>query len=97
MSIYAVTYSYVPETEEMTATRPSHVDFLARLHSDGRILASGRLTESEPLGALIVLNAESAAEAESIMDGDPFFAGGFVAERLIRCWNIAFGSVGDQG
>lgn len=97
MSIYAVTYTYVPETEEMVQARPAHVDFLGRLHERGRLLASGRLTESDPLGALLIITGEDRAEVESLMDGDPFHSGGFIAERLVRRWNIAFGVVGAAG
>ncbi|MEV4902770.1 YciI family protein [Citricoccus sp. NPDC055426] len=93
MAAYAVTYAYVPETEEMVAVRPTHVDFLKGLHEQGTLLVSGRLTEAEPLGALLIIKGDSVDEVASIMDGDPFYAGGFVAERTVRKWNIAFGSI----
>ena len=93
MSAYAVTYAYVPETEEMTATRDRHVEFLKGLHEKGDLLVSGRLTEAEPLGALLIIRGESVAEVEAIMDGDPFYAGDFVAERTVRRWNIVFGAI----
>lgn len=93
MAAYAVTYAYIPETEEMVAVRPSHVDFLQGLHDRGTLLVSGRLTEADPLGALLIIRGESVAEVEAIMDGDPFFQGGFVAERTVRKWNIVFGAI----
>lgn len=93
MAAYAVTYAYVPETEEMVAVRPSHVDFLAGLHEQGTLLVSGRLTEAEPLGALLIIRGDSVEEVSQVMDQDPFYAGGFVAERTVRRWNIAFGSI----
>ncbi|GAA1130762.1 YciI family protein [Citricoccus alkalitolerans] len=93
MTAYAVTYAYVPETEEMVATRPSHVEFLSGLHEQGTLLVSGRLTEAEPLGALLIIKGESVDEVSSVMDGDPFFQAGFVAERTVRKWNITFGSI----
>lgn len=97
MALYAVTYAYVPETEQMTAARPAHVDFLANLHQQGRLLASGRLTECDPLGALLIITGDSTTEVESLMDEDPFHIGGFIAERLVRQWNVAFGVVGAAG
>lgn len=93
MAAYAVHYTYVPETDEMTAARPAHVDFLTELHSAGTLLVSGRLTEGDPLGALLIIRGESVEEVEKIMDGDPFFSGGFVAERQVRRWNIVFGAI----
>jgi uncharacterized protein YciI len=97
VALYAVTYAYVPETEQMTQARPAHVDFLAGLHEQGRLLASGRLTECDPLGALLVITGDSVADVEALMDGDPFHVGGFIAERLVRQWNVAFGVVGAAG
>lgn len=93
MSAYAVTYEYVPETEEMAEIRPTHVDFLKSLHESGTLLTSGRLTECDPLGALLIIKGDSAAAVESIMDEDPIYAGGFVSERRVRRWNIAFGGL----
>lgn len=93
MAAYAVHYTYVPETAEMTAARPGHVDFLTELHAAGTLLVSGRLTEGDPLGALLIVRGESVEEVESIMDGDPFYTGGFVAERQVRRWNIVFGAI----
>lgn len=93
MAAYAVTYAYVPETEEMVAARPSHVDFLKGLNEQGTLLVSGRLTEADPIGALLIIKGESVDEVAAIMDGDPFFAGGFVAERTVRRWNIVFGAI----
>ncbi|GAA4776113.1 YciI family protein [Citricoccus nitrophenolicus] len=93
MAAYAVTYAYVPETEEMTQTRPSHVEFLQGLHEQGTLLVSGRLTEADPLGALLIITGDSVDEVSEIMDGDPFHQGGFIAERTVRRWNIAFGSI----
>lgn len=97
MSIYAVTYAYVPETDAMNEARPAHVDFLGTLYENGRLLASGRLVETDPLGALLIITGEDQAEVETLMNDDPLYAGGFVAERLVRRWNIAFGVVGALG
>lgn len=93
MSAYAVTYAYVPENEEMAAIRPTHVEFLKSLHERGTLLVSGRLTECDPLGALLIIEGDSVADVEAIMDEDPIFSGGFVSERLVRRWNIAFGGI----
>lgn len=93
MAAFAVTYTYVPETQEMTDTRPEHVEFLKGMYEEGRLLVSGRLTDAEPLGALLIIRAESVEEVEGVMDGDPFHRGGFITERLVRRWNIVFGSI----
>ena len=93
MSAYAVTYAYVPENDEMAEIRPTHVDFLKSLHENGTLLISGRLTECGPLGALLIIKGDSVEEVEEIMNEDPIYSGGFVSERLVRKWNIAFGAI----
>ncbi|MGD7003569.1 YciI family protein [Corynebacterium halotolerans] len=93
MAEYAVTYAYVPENDEMAAIRPTHVDFLRELHERGTLLVSGRLTECDPLGALLIIRGDSVEEVEATMDEDPIYSGGFVSERLVRRWNIAFGGI----
>lgn len=93
MTAYAVVYAYVPETEAMAEARPGHVEFLKELHTNGELLVSGRLIEGDPEGALLIIKGESVAEVEQLMDADPLYSGGFIAERRVRRWNIAFGSI----
>ncbi|WP_211439377.1 YciI family protein [Corynebacterium glutamicum] len=96
MAAYAVTYAYVPENDEMAAIRPTHVNFLKNLHEQGTLLISGRLTECDPLGALLIIKGDSVEEVEAIMDQDPIYSGGFVSERLVRQWNVAFGAIAEK-
>lgn len=93
MSAYAVVYTYVPESEEMAAIRPTHVEFLKKLHEEGTLLVSGRLLETDPEGALLIIKGDSVSEIENIMNQDPIYDGGFVANRRIGKWNVAFGSI----
>lgn len=98
MTDYAVRYEYVRSSAaQRDLHRPEHVEFLRGLYESGRIAASGRLEDSARPGALIVVRAADANDAEKLLEGDPFWTAGVIAERDIREWNVAFGSVGTTG
>ncbi len=90
--LYAATYTYVDRPAELAAVRPEHRTYLDRLATEGKLLASGPLgSATEPIGALIILDAESAEAAAALLDGDPFAAAGFIAERTIQPWTPVLG------
>ncbi|MCF7552333.1 MULTISPECIES: YciI family protein [Pseudonocardia] len=92
MGIYAVTYTYGPDTDvARDAHRPRHKDFLADLHEAGTLRASGPLADGT--GALLLLEAESDAQVEHLLDGDPFRQEGLIGERTVRGWSIVFGGL----
>ncbi|WP_402371972.1 YciI family protein [Isoptericola rhizosphaerae] len=89
MSVYAVTYVYAPDSvAARDRARPAHRDHLQALCADGAVLVSGPLpaTDDEPDGALIVVTAPSAAEADALLGTDPFRREGLVAEVSVREW-----------
>lgn len=93
MPTFAVTYSY----SDVTAAgrdqhRPRHVEFLQSQFDDGRLLKSGPFGPDEAPGALLLINGESKADVEALMNQDPFFQNNLVEERSIRQWNIFFGA-----
>lgn len=85
MAIYAVTYGYTPDEEARDQLRPEHRAFLAGL---GELLLSGPTDDD---GALLLFEAKSAAELEEVLDEDPFWAEGLVAERTVVEWNPVLG------
>ena len=71
MAYYAVEYVYNPSmTETMDEVRPTHRAFLSSLLEQGINVASGPLAGEVP-GALILINAESQADVEQILNQDP--------------------------
>nr|DAE55602.1 MAG TPA: 5-chloro-2-hydroxyhydroquinone dehydrochlorinase [Caudoviricetes sp.] len=87
MSYYAVEYVYNPSmTETMDEVRPTHRAFLSGLLEQGINVASGPLVGEIP-GALILINAESQADVERILNEDPFYVAEVIQARLIREWN----------
>ena len=81
MAYYAVEYVYNPSmTETMDEVRPTHRAFLSALLE--------QLIEATTIpGALILINAESQADVERILNEDPFYVAEVIQARLIREWN----------
>lgn len=93
MGTFAVTYAYSAATSaRRDEHRPRHVAFLQEQFDDGRLVTSGPFGPGEDPGALLIIQADSKADAEALMDQDPFFRHGLVEHRSIRQWNIVFGA-----
>ena len=60
-------------------------DRLATLKANGQLAASGPFTDDS--GALIVYEAPSTAEAEKLLQGDPFNQNGIFVKYVLRPWN----------
>lgn len=89
MTYFAVTYTYSPDSEEIINLRPTHREFVAELHEKGQIVGSGPFTDGEG-GALIVIELEDGstlADAEALMNRDPFHTENVLENRSIRVWN----------
>lgn len=87
MAKFAAIYTY-GDIAKRDATRPEH-----RVYLQG-LLASGELWESGPFvddkGALLVYEADSEAEARSMVDNDPYVKNGCLSDVVIREWNRLF-------
>lgn len=89
MSTFAVTYHYTDDVAKRDEVRPTHREFLLGLHAEGVVRASGPADGGS--GALVIVEADSADAALSILDADPFVAQGVVAERSARQWEVVIG------
>jgi len=93
MSIYAVSYTYSDDVATRDEVRPSHRDFLRGLNAEGVVRASGPVDGG--IGALVVLEAESAEDALRILDADPFQVRRVIAERSVRQWDVVIGGLAE--
>jgi uncharacterized protein YciI len=93
MSIYAVSYTYSDDVATRDEVRPSHRDFLRGLNAEGVVRASGPVDGG--IGALVVLEAESAEDALRVLDADPFQVRGVIAERSVRQWDVVIGGLAE--
>lgn len=70
-------------------TRPIHLEYLESL-GDTVVLAGPFLGDDDkPNGSLIVIRADSLADAEAIAARDPYVAAGLFASTEVRAWNWA--------
>jgi hypothetical protein len=90
MPYFAVLYTYADAPADLDAHRPAHRAFLRTLLDAGTMLAAGAYTD-EPAGALLLFQADSADEVDTILAGDPFRAQGLVTGQVIRGWSAAIG------
>ena len=82
---YAAMIEYISDKEKIQSIRPVHRQYLATLKENGNLAASGPTMDD--YGALIIYEANSPEEAESLLKGDPFHANGIFVRWLIRPWN----------
>ena len=94
MSLFAVTYHYSAEPNELAGLRPAHREFTAKLFDDGVLVTSGPFIDYA--GALLLVKAESVEAVSALLDNDPFDIAGFIGERVILQWNPLYGRMKDQ-
>ncbi|MCF4121204.1 YciI family protein [Antribacter sp. KLBMP9083] len=89
MTTFAVTYTYADDSAALEKVRPDHRAFLRELNAAGTLHASGPLPGAG--GALLILEAVTAGEVESILDDDPFAKAGLIVGRGVREWEVVIG------
>lgn len=81
-----VIYEYVPDILERRGEhRDAHLAWLRQWQDDGRLLAAGAFGDP-PGGALFLLRDE--ADAQAMIDGDPYVAAGLVVSSRIEPWTV---------
>jgi uncharacterized protein YciI len=78
--------------ERRLAARPAHLERLAKLKSEGRLLLAGPFPAIDAVdpgpagfsGSLIVAEFESLAEARAWADADPYVTAGVYADVVIK-------------
>jgi uncharacterized protein YciI len=58
------------DAEKSVTYRPEHLEFLERKGREGKVFAKGRFTDGA--GGLVIYKAESLAEAQAIVEEDPY-------------------------
>ena len=59
--------------------RPAHLEHLERLQKQGQLVCAGPFTDKA--GSLVIIEADTMEQAESIANGDPYLTHG-VFERI---------------
>lgn len=82
---FAAVIEYITDKAKIGEFRPIHRQYLASLKERGQLAASGPFMDD--YGALIVYEAATREEAESLLKADPFHANGIFVQWTIRPWN----------
>jgi uncharacterized protein YciI len=82
---FAAIIEYSQDKAKVQAIRPEHRQYLTSLRDRGQLAASGPFTDDS--GALIIYEAASRAEAEQLLQGDPFAKNGIFMQYQLRPWN----------
>lgn len=82
-----VIYEYVPDIVDRRGEhREAHLAWLREWQADGRLLAAGAFG-TPPSGGLFILRQD--ADAEAMIDGDPYVQAGLVASARIEAWTVS--------
>ena len=82
---FAAVIEYIQDKDKIQSVRLVHRQYLALLKERGQLAVSGPFLDD--FGALIVYEAADAAEAEKLLQGDPFHQAGIFVRYVLRPWN----------
>jgi hypothetical protein len=90
MMLYALTCLDKPGALQIRLdTRAAHLEYL---NASGKVTLAGPFIEGgQPVGSLVVIEAESMAEAQAFADADPYARAGLFASVTIREWRKVIG------
>lgn len=88
MAWFLVEIRYVQE--KLDAVRPKHREFLAKLADEGVVAVAGPLGDNT--GGITLYQADDEAALKEIIDLDPYFLEGVIAERTVREFKPVIGA-----
>lgn len=91
MAVFAVTYTYGPDTDTRMSVRPAHREWQSSQLDAGTLLASGPLEDELTPGGLLILRGDSKESIAELLTQDPYHDAGVIAETVIRSWTPVFG------
>ena len=86
MGLFAALIDFTDEEEIRLQTRPAHREYLRTLLEAGKLAMSGPWADDT--GALIIYDVENMAEAERILDEDPYRSAGVIANATMKEWRV---------
>ena len=93
MPLYAIICKDKPGAlETRLATRPTHLDYL---NNSQNLKLAGALLDDDgnPIGSIIVVEAEDKAAAQAQADNDPYTAADIFESVEIHAWRLAVGEL----
>jgi uncharacterized protein len=86
MALFAVLIEFSEDEDLRLRTRPVHREYLRSLFDAGKLAMSGPWADDT--GALIIYDAEDMAEAQRILDNDPYRSAGVIANATVKEWRV---------
>jgi uncharacterized protein YciI len=83
---YAATIEYSPDKNKILEFRPAHREYLGTLMKQGKMVITGPFVDDS--GGLLVYEADTEAQVEDMIKGDPFYKCGVFQTWVIRPWKI---------
>jgi uncharacterized protein YciI len=59
----------ITDAEKNKEVRPAHLDYVRRLHQEGKVLMVGPFADGK--GGMVIYQADSLEEAQSLAENDP--------------------------
>lgn len=88
--LYALICEDRPDAGTLRAdTRPAHIDYLKSLGTQLRFAGPFLDPQEKPMGSLVVVEAQSEADARAVADADPYAKAGLFSGVTVRRWNWA--------
>lgn len=85
---FAAVIDYTQDKSLIAEVRPTHRQYLTELLQKGQLVCAGPFLDDS--GALIVYEAETAQQAETLLKGDPFCTGGVFLRWTMKPWKTVF-------
>lgn len=86
MALFAAVVEFGEDNELRLETRPRHREYLRSLLDEGKLLMSGPWVDET--GAMFIYNVDDLAEAERMLDADPYQDAGVIANARIKEWHL---------
>lgn len=95
MNHFAVLYRYPAGDENIARVRPTHREFLKELLDEGILVGSGPFEEGDALIIIRLPEGSTVADAEALMDKDPYTLEGVLPGREIFAWTPVLNVFGE--
>ena len=86
MGFFAAIAEFTDDEELRLKTRPIHREYLRSLFDAGKLVMSGPWEDET--GLLIIYDASDLADAERMLESDPYRSAGVIANATIKEWRV---------
>ena len=89
MAKFVAVLEFTEQEDLRLQTRPTHREYLRSLFDAGNLVMSGPWVDET--GAMLIYEVADHAEAERLLDADPYRTAGVIADARIKEWRVVLG------